>query len=138
MACSDDFPSIPWQPLRGAKAQGPNRFFPVSQLHSNVFIGIKDGKQFRSEGTLLPGTKKIKWNGKEIETLEWQYMAFFDGRIEEVAYDWYAQDDKGAVWYFGEDVANYVDGVIDNTDGTWLAGKDGTPGMIMPADPPGR
>lgn len=29
---------------------------------------------------------------------------------------------------------NYVDGVLDNTDGTWLAGKDGPPGMIMPAD----
>lgn len=28
---------------------------------------------------------------------------------------------------FGEDVENYVDGVLDNTDGTWLAGKDGPP-----------
>lgn len=27
-----------------------------------------------------------------------------------------------------------MDGVLDNHDGTWLAGKDGPPGMIMPAD----
>ncbi len=62
-------------------------------------------------------------------------MAYGDGRILEVATDFFAQADDGSVWYFGEDVANYVDGVLDNTDGTWLAGKDGPPGMIMPADP---
>ena len=39
------------------------------------------------------------------------------------------------MWYFGENVDNYVDGVIDNHDGTWLAGRDGPPGMIMPANP---
>ena len=40
-----------------------NRFFPIEKLLSNVFLGVKDGKQFRSEGTLLK-TKKIAWNGK--------------------------------------------------------------------------
>ena len=40
-----------------------------------------------------------------------QYVAFLDGRIAEVAYDLYAQDDTGAVWYFGEDVLNFADGV---------------------------
>jgi hypothetical protein len=52
-----------------------------------------------------------------------------------VALDWYAQADDGSVWYFGEDVFNYEDGVVADTHGTWLAGRDGPPGMIMPADP---
>ena len=39
------------------------------------------------------------------------------------------------MWYFGEQVDNYVDGALDNHDGTWLAGRDGPPGMIMPARP---
>jgi len=54
---------------------------------------------------------------------------------EKVALDFYAQVDDGSVWYFGEDVFNYEDGVVVDNEGTWLAGKDGPPGMIMPADP---
>jgi hypothetical protein len=62
-------------------------------------------------------------------------VATLDGRIEEVAIDRYAQADDGSVWYFGEDVSDYKDGVVADTEGTWLAGKDGPPAMIMPAHP---
>jgi hypothetical protein len=64
-----------------------------------------------------------------------QYNAYLDGRITEVAYDYYAQDDVGSVWYFGEDVFDFVDGAIVTSEGTWLAGKDGPAAMIMPAQP---
>ena len=58
---------------------------------------------------------------------------FSDSRIQEIALDWYAQADDGAVWYLGEDVADYKDGVIYTHEGTWLAGRDGPAAMIMPA-----
>jgi hypothetical protein len=32
-------------------------------------------------------------------------------------------------------VFNYEDGVIADREGTWLAGKNGPPALIMPADP---
>ena len=64
-----------------------------------------------------------------------QYVAYIGGRIHEVAYDLYAQADDGSVWYFGEDVLNFADGVIVDTHGTWHAGKDGPAAMIMPAEP---
>ena len=32
-------------------------------------------------------------------------------------------------------MTNYENGVVANHDGTWLAGRDGPPGMIMPAEP---
>ena len=64
-----------------------------------------------------------------------EYVAFLDGRIHEVAYDLYAQDDNGNVWYFGEDVYNFPDGSISDTHGTWIAGVDGPAAMIMPAAP---
>ncbi|MGI8460203.1 MAG: hypothetical protein ACR2OC_01005 [Solirubrobacterales bacterium] len=65
-----------------------------------------------------------------------QYFAYIDGRIEEAALDYYAQADDGSVWYMGEDVNDYdKEGLVDSTGGTWLAGKDGPPEMIMPADP---
>jgi hypothetical protein len=41
----------------------------------------------------------------------------------------------GSVWYFGEDVIDYVNGSSAFTEGTWLAGRDGPPAMIMLAKP---
>jgi hypothetical protein len=114
-----------------------NPLFPISDLHSAILNGRVEGKPFHTETTLLPETRVIEWApGQEVETLVSQYSAFLDGRLEEVALDYYAQADDGSVWYFGEDVFNYnEDGVIADTDGTWLSGKEGPPAMIMPADP---
>jgi hypothetical protein len=116
-----------------------NPLFPIAQVTQSLQLGTVDGKPFRAEVTLLPGTKTITWNGRRVPTRIHQYIAYSGGRILEVALDWYAQADDGSVWYFGEDVFNYEDGVVADTHGTWLAGKDGPPGMIMPADPsPGQ
>ena len=76
-----------------------------------------------------------RWNGQQIRTVTWQYLAFQGGRIQELAYDWFAQADDGSVWYLGEDVSDYKDGVAYTHEGTWLAGKDGPGALIMPAEP---
>ncbi|MGH2982993.1 MAG: hypothetical protein ACRDK5_01865 [Solirubrobacterales bacterium] len=113
-----------------------NPLFPIKDLHSALLLGRVDGVPFRAETTLLPETRIFKLDdGQEVETLVSQYLAYLDGRIEEVALDHYAQADDGSVWYFGEDVFNYERGGLANTEGTWLAGKDGPPALIMPADP---
>jgi len=74
-------------------------------------------------------------------------QVFLDGVIVEDTHDWYAQDDDGNVWYFGEEVDNYNyadDGtLIDIThDGSWEAGEDvagaganAQPGIVMNATP---
>jgi hypothetical protein len=112
-----------------------NPLFPVSEQESMLLLGRVDGKPFRTEVTLLPETRIIEWRGQRVEVLVSQYVAYLGGRLHEVAYDFYAQDDNGAVWYFGEDVFNFKDGFIADTHGTWIAGKDGPAAMIMPADP---
>jgi hypothetical protein len=114
-----------------------NPLFPISDLQSAILNGRVEGEPFHTETTLLPQTRTIESpSGKPVETLVSQYTAFLGGRIEEVALDFYAQADDGSVWYFGEDVFNYNrDGVIADTEGTWLAGKEGPAAMIMPADP---
>jgi hypothetical protein len=112
-----------------------NRLFPVSLQESVLMLGHVDGKPFRTEVTLLPETRIIEWEGQRVETLVSQYNAFLGGRIEEIAYDYYAQADDGSVWYFGEDVFDFRDGAIVVTEGTWLAGRDGPAAMIMPGDP---
>jgi hypothetical protein len=112
-----------------------NPLFPVSLQESVLMLGHVEGKPFRTEVTLLPETRIVEWEGQRLETLVSQYNAFLDGRIEEVAYDYYAQADDGSVWYFGEDVFDFRAGAIVVTEGTWLAGRDGPAAMIMPADP---
>jgi hypothetical protein len=112
-----------------------NPLFPISKQDSVLMVGHVDGKPFRTEVTLLPETRIVEWQGQRIETLVSQYTAYLDGRIQEVAYDLYAQADDGSVWYFGEDVADFEDGAIVTKEGTWLVGKDGPAAMIMPADP---
>lgn len=109
--------------------------FPASEVTQTILLGNVDGHPLRVEYTLLPGVKTIAWNGQRVDTRVVQYVAWLDGRIKEVALDWYAQADDGAVWYFGEDVFNYENGVVADTDGSWLAGKDGPAAMIMPANP---
>ena len=115
-----------------------NPLFPISDLHSAVLVGNNEGRPIRIETTLMPSTVVIEVDGDPVEALESQFVAYQDGRIHEVATDWYAQADDGAVWYLGEDVFNYEEGVVADTDGTWMAGRDGAPpAMIMPADPHG-
>ncbi len=59
-----------------------------------------------------------------------------DGELVEDTFDWYAQDDQGNVWYLGEDTAEFEDGEVSSTAGSFEAGVDGAlPGIIMPADP---
>jgi hypothetical protein len=112
-----------------------NPLFPISRLHSVVLLGRVDGKPFRAETTLLPGTATVIWDGTPIRVLRSQYLAYLDGRVEELAIDRYAQADDGSVWYLGEDVYDYHRGSVTVTEGTWLAGRDGPPAMIMPAHP---
>jgi hypothetical protein len=66
-------------------------------------------------------------------------IVFKNGRVAEDTYDWYAQDKQGAVWYFGEDTKEISTSGKVNTAGSWEAGVNGLPGIIMPANPkPGK
>ena len=122
-------------PSFSTPTQITNPLFPISDIHSSVLLGKVDGKPLRVEITLLPRTRIVTWNGRDVETLESQFVAYLDGRIHEVATDLYAQADDDAVWYFGEDVFNYEDGAVADTEGTWRAGRGSPPTMIMPGDP---
>jgi hypothetical protein len=58
------------------------------------------------------------------------------GQVVEDTFDWYAQDDRGNVWYVGEDTTEYEDGRPVTKEGSWEAGVDGAQaGIIMPARP---
>lgn len=112
-----------------------NELYPISEVTHIVMLGEDEGEPLRVEVTLLPVTRTIEWDGGSTEAVVSQFVAVTDGELVEVAEDWFAQDDSGNVWYFGEDVLNYDRGEVADTDGSWTAGADGPPGMIMPASP---
>jgi hypothetical protein len=59
-----------------------------------------------------------------------------DGAVVEDTIDWYAQDADGNIWYLGEETAEYQNGQVVSTEGSWEAGVDGAqPGVAVPADP---
>ena len=74
-----------------------------------------------------------------VATTQRRDRAFEDGLLVEDTFDFYAQDAAGNVWYFGEDVTNYVYDAGGNLIGTnsssaWRAGVNGAlPGFAMPA-----
>ena len=56
-------------------------------------------------------------------------------KVEETD-DWYAQDDAGNIWYFGEDTVDCDENGCTPGEGSWEAGVDGAEaGIIMLADP---
>ena len=112
-----------------------NPLFPISDIHSSILRGRVEGDPLKVEITLLPETKTVTWNGIRIRALQSQFLAFLNGRINEVAIDLYAQADDGSVWYLGEDVFDYKGGDVVDVTESWRAGVDGPPALIMPAHP---
>ncbi len=68
--------------------------------------------------------------------------AYEDGELIEETFDWYAQDDEGNVWYMGEASAEFDDGEMVGTAGSFEAGKDvaglgatASAGILIKANP---
>jgi hypothetical protein len=112
-----------------------NPLHPTSRVEQVIFGGHVDNKPFRTEVTLLPETKPTPYRGATIDTALIQYVAYLDGRIQEVAIDRYAQADDGSVWYFGEDFFGFEDGKVTDTEGTWVVDDKIPAALIMPAHP---
>ena len=60
-----------------------------------------------------------------------------DGRhVVEDTFDWYAQDSHGAIWYLGENTAEFEHGKVSSREGSFEAGLDGAmAGVVMPGEP---
>jgi hypothetical protein len=115
-----------------------NPLFPLSSIGPKVFEGEETDPDTdetlvaRLESRVLPETTVVA--GVTVTVLE--EKAYEDGELVELALDYFAQHRDGSVWYFGERVDNYEDGVLRDHAGEWLAGEDGNePGIIMPAQP---
>ncbi len=83
--------------------------------------------------TVTTKTKKIA-NGITARVIRDEARA--NGELTEATDDWYAQDQIGNIWYLGEATAEYQNGKVSKTAGSFEAGVDGAqPGIAMPANP---
>ena len=134
----DATPAAPKPAKRsGFSANVTNPWFPLRRGSVYRYRGIKDGEPSREVMTVTHTTKTI--DGAQCVAVS--DRLFLSGRLEEVTTDWYTQDAKGNVWYFGEKTAELdAKGNVKTTSGSWKAGVDGAkPGVFMFADPsPGR
>lgn len=117
--------------------------YSASTVITNQYFPLPAGKRYIYEGTTEEGDERVEEMRLNetitimgVECVVVNFKAFIDDELIEEAWDWYAQANDGTVWYFGEAVDNYEDGVLANHDGAWKAGVDGAlPGIIMLAEP---
>ncbi len=105
-----------------------NPFFPLKVGATWIYESDTDEGLEVIEVTVLAETREILG----VECVSVRDTVTLEGEFVEDTIDWYAQDDDGNVWYFGEISFNYEDGFVENIDGSWLAGLDGAkPGIVM-------
>ena len=109
----------------------------------NPFLPLRPGARWEYEARVEDGLERVvvEVTGQTREVMGVTCVVVrdtvtLDGEVIEDTYDWFAQHDDGAVWYFGEDTTEYEDGQVSSTEGAWEAGVDGAqPGVVMPAEP---
>jgi hypothetical protein len=110
-----------------------NPWFPLKPGSVWRYRGVKDGKASRDIVRVTGPTKTILG----VRTTAVSDRLFLSGKLEERTTDWYAQDSRGNVWYFGENTAELDrHGRVKTREGSWQAGVNGArQGLFMPADP---
>ncbi len=110
-----------------------NPFFPLERGTTFFYGGEKEGVAARDVVEVTRDTKQIL--GVTCTVVRDQ--AYEAGVLVEDTFDWYAQDVRGNVWYFGEDTKELDPaGNVISTEGTWQAGVNGAqPGIVMEAEP---
>jgi len=130
--------------LDGVKFSHPreinNPYLPISKLKQDIIDGTEDGKKVHIERTLMPDKHKtFTINGQQVDSLVYEDRAFMNGKLEEVAIDYFAQDDNGTVYYLGEEVIDYDENGKELPTGkaeSWMTGVETPiPGIVMPANP---
>jgi hypothetical protein len=122
---------------RGFSADVTNPWFPLKPGAVYSYTGVKDGKPSREVLRVTHRTKTITG----VPCVVVDDRLWIEGHLAERTSDWYSQDARGNVWYFGEATAELdKNGKVTSTEGSWQSGRDGAKaGILMPGNPrPGQ
>src|SRR5690242_3956595 len=99
-----------------------NPYFPLIPGSNYYYTGQSDGDHETDRMIVTDATRTLSG----VTCTAVLDRGFINGKLEEKTYDFYAQDDKGNVWYFGEDTRELDEnGHVTSREGTWLAGVNG-------------
>jgi hypothetical protein len=144
--------SLVWgglQPAGAATTDVPCPTFDAGQFTSrsttinNSYNPLPTGLTFKYHGTTkghaLDDVSIVTRDTKVLDgvrTVVVDDRVFMAGRLIEETFDYFAQDNAGNVWYFGEDSTAFNTNGTTSSDGSWHAGENGAlPGIVMEASP---
>jgi hypothetical protein len=145
--CASSGPGAAGQhPQAQRTADGSGRF-SVPLNVSNQMFPLAVGTQFVYQGTLAEGGESRQHSvvftvtdlGKTVDGVQTVVALdqdFLEGTLREQELAFFAQDDKGNVWNFGEYPEEYDNGKFTGAPSTWIRGSAGAYGGIhMPGQP---
>jgi len=111
-----------------------NPYFPLTPGLVLRYRGTDGDERLHEKLTVTHKTKMIQ--GVRARVIR-DVLRRADGSVAEATTDWYAGDNAGNVWYFGESTATFrPNGTVESREGSWQAGVHGAvAGTIMPANP---
>src|SRR5438105_3769012 len=95
-----------------------NPYFPLIPGTRYQYVETVLGEKFTREITVTSQTKTIMG----IKCITVHDVVTAKEEVKEDTYDWYAQEKKGAVWYFGEATIEVKPGHRRSSAGSWEAG----------------
>lgn len=109
-----------------------NKYFSLKPGAIMIYNGTdEEGKSMRDTVTVTNDTKEIQG----VTTRVVNDTVWVEGKLTETTNDWYAQDNKGNVWYMGEDTTDFTK-KKNPKEGSWESGVKGARGgLIMQAEP---
>jgi hypothetical protein len=110
-----------------------NPWFPLKPGSVWHYKGLKEGVKTTDTVIVTHQTKRILG----VATTVVHDVVKVKGKPEEVTDDFYAQDRKGNVWYFGEETEELnAQGKPTSTEGSFEAGVEGArAGVLIPGKP---
>lgn len=108
-----------------------NKYFSLPVGRRLTYLAETEDGIERIELEIEAGTKLILG----INTVIYRDKVYLGDELVEDTKDYLAQDKEGNVWYFGEEVDNYENGLLKDHEGSWIAGVDGAqPGIWIKAN----
>jgi len=116
--------------------------FSHSTAITNPLFPLKPGTTFIYEGKTADGLERDEFAVTRnthtflgIKCVEVHDVVTLDGKLTEDTRDWFAQDNAGNVWYFGEQSEQIENGIVIGLEGSWQSGvEEASPGIVMEAN----
>jgi hypothetical protein len=128
--------SVSAQPVFSDPLDITNPFHPFPPMGTSLSKTLVSQQGHTDEVAVhnyLPGTRLFEWplnSAQMVACRILEEVAIEDEEVVEISQNFFAQADDGTVYYFGETVDIFENGMLVSNEGSWLVG-----GPTLPTDP---